>query len=76
MMEGQHGGKGSRSFLVDVRNNFFVQVMHGTTRGDTQPERPFTNKEEQAGDEVISGSIGCSGCEVDCERPVVSEGGQ
>lgn len=45
------GSKGSRRLLEDVRNNFFIQVLHGTTRGDTRLELPFANKEELAGSE-------------------------
>lgn len=63
-------------FLEDVRNNFFIQVLHGTAKGDTQLELPFTNKEELAGDEIISRSIGCSDHEVNCEGSAVSEKGQ
>jgi len=62
--------------MEDVRNNFFVQVLHGTTREDTQLELPFINKEELAGNEMINGSIGCSDHEVDCEDPAVSEEGK
>lgn len=76
MLEGNLGGKGSRRYLDDVSNNFFIQVLHGTTRGDTQLELSFTNKEELANDEIISGSTGCSDHEVDCEGPAVSEEGQ
>ena len=64
--------------MEDVRNNFFIQVLHGTTRDHThtQLELPFINKEELAGNEVINGSIGCSDHEVDYEDPAVSEEGK
>lgn len=60
--------------MEDVRNNFFIQVLHGTTRDRTQ--LPFINKEELAGNEIINGSIGCSDHEVDYEDPAVSEEGK
>lgn len=70
------GSKGARRLLEDVRNNFFIQVLHRTTRGDTQLELPLTNKEELAGNEIISGSTGCSDHKVYCEGPTVSVEGQ
>lgn len=60
--------------MEDVRNNFFIQVLHGTTRDRTQ--LPFINKEGLAGNEIINGSIGCSDHEVDYEDPAVSEEGK
>lgn len=59
--------------MENVRNNFLIQVLHGTTKDDTQMELPFTNDEELADNDITNGRFGCSHHEVNCEDLAVSE---
>lgn len=50
--------------MENVRNNFLIQVLHGTTKDETQMELPFTNDEELADNDITNGRFGCSHHEV------------
>lgn len=65
MLKGSTAGyKQSSRFLQGVWDNILTQILEGPARANALLALLLTNKEELIREVTVSGSPGCSGCEI------------